>query len=187
MPQRRPRRLSAVAFVLLVPALVSCGFDYATERVNTIGAGVTNRDASVDVVSAMIVAERPGSGTFIASLSNNSDDEPATFTALGPGTGSLATAADFEPVTIPARGAVNLSKEGGPRISGDFTAGEFVSVVVSFDTGERVPMKVPVVTACGPYEGLDNAPAAEPPEDELEADLEAYACEPDVEGETGSE
>ena len=41
--------LAAGGLLLAVPALASCGFDYPTERVNTVGAGVTNRDGTVDV------------------------------------------------------------------------------------------------------------------------------------------
>ena len=55
--------LAAGGLLLAVPALASCGFDYPTERVNTIGAGVTVRDADVDVTGTLIVSGQPDSGT----------------------------------------------------------------------------------------------------------------------------
>ena len=53
MPLRRlPRRSRALvaAALLVAPALSSCGFNYATDRVDTPGAGVNDREKSVDVV-----------------------------------------------------------------------------------------------------------------------------------------
>ncbi len=176
---RRLTRL-VVGAALLVPALSSCGFDYASERVNTVSAGVTERSGEVDVVGAMVVAAQPGSGTFIALLANNSETEPVTFSSLEPGTGATFTAGEAG-VEVPPSGAVSLANEGGVRVSGDFAAGDFVSVSVGFSNGERIRMDVPVVLACGDYEGLDNGaePAEEPTAgQDLAEELEAYDCEP---------
>lgn len=160
---RRSRALAAA--LVLAPVLSSCGFNYATDVVDTPGAGVNNRDKSVDVLGAMVVAAQPNAGTFIASLSNN-DTEEATFDGL---TGEV-TAAEVEPVTVPGGDLVNLADEGGVGVSGEFEAGQFVEVTLAFDTGEEVTLEVPVMAACDVYEGYDTA--SEPAED-----AEPYSCE----------
>ena len=63
--------LAAGGLLLAVPALASCGFDYPTERVNTVGAGVTNRRGHRRHRRALVVAAQPDSGTLIGALSNN--------------------------------------------------------------------------------------------------------------------
>ena len=52
MPHRRTLALAVGALLLATPALSSCGFNLATDRVNTTQHGATNRDKSVDVLAA---------------------------------------------------------------------------------------------------------------------------------------
>ena len=68
---------TAAAVVALAAPLTSCGFDYATERTYTPAGGANNREGVVDVLSAVVVSGAEGSGTFVASLSNNDDVERA--------------------------------------------------------------------------------------------------------------
>ena len=98
MQLRRSFALTAAALALTAPALTSCGFDYATDRYYTPANGANNRDGAVDVLGAVVVSTEPGSGTFIASLSNNSTTEPATFTELGATEGGDVTAAEWASV-----------------------------------------------------------------------------------------
>lgn len=182
---RRHIALSVGALVLAAPALSSCGFNYATDRVNTISQGVSNQDKDVDVLGAVIVADRANSGTFIATFSNNSGTEPATFEALSGAEGNTVTAGDFAPIEIAPSGFVNLASPDGPggvRLTGEFEAGDFVPVSVGFANGDRVTLKVPVVTACGDYAGLDNAPVV--PSREIDAtgalpsdEATSYSCD----------
>ncbi len=72
--------LAAGGLLLAVPALASCGFDYPTERVNTVGAGVTNREGTVDIGGSLVVSAQPDSGTLIGALSNTSDGRPSAST-----------------------------------------------------------------------------------------------------------
>jgi len=168
MPLRRlPRRSRAlVAALLVAPALSSCGFNYATDWVDTPGAGVNNRDKTVDVLGAMVVAAQPDAGTFIATLANN-EGEPVTFESM---TGEVEVA-DFEPVEVPGEGAVNLADQDGIGVTGEFQAGEFVEVTLTFDNGEDVALEVPVMTACDEFEGYDTA-------SEPSAGATPYSCEP---------
>ena len=148
--------VSTALVVALAAPLSSCGFDYATDRDYTPGSGANNREGDVDVLSAVVVSAAEGSGTFVASLSNNGSDEEETFTAVA-GQDTEVTAAEFEPIAIPAGGLVNLAEPAaGIVLTGDFSAGDVVPITVDFGNGERVSLNVPVVSdETGYWEGLD--------------------------------
>ena len=181
MHLRRNIALAAGALVLTAtPVLTACGFNYATDRVYTPAAGVNNRDASVDVLGAVIVSAQDDSGTFIASFANNNADQEATVQSLS-GAGSTPVQADaFPPVTIPAGGLVNLATTGGFRVTGTFKAGDFVPVTIAFGNGQRVNMDVPVVTDTGTYAGLDtsSSSAATPSESPSTSPSESASASP---------
>jgi hypothetical protein len=169
MPLRPSARLLAAAGALLLaaPVLTSCGFDYATDRDYTPGAGTNDRDALVDVLAAVVVSGQEGSGTFIASFANNDEDDAATVSGLsgsvshtddsGKETSSDLTVDSFSPITVPAGGLVNLATDGGITLSGDFAAGDFLDLTVSFGDGSSVDLEVPTYASCGDYEGLDTS------------------------------
>ena len=148
--------VSAATVVALAAPLSSCGFDYATDRVYTPGSGANNREGAVDVLSAVVVSAAEGSGTFVASLSNNDADAEETFTAVA-GQDATVTAAEFEPITIPAGGLVNLAEPAADIVlTGEFEAGDVVPLTVDFGNGERVSLNVPVVSdETGYWEGMD--------------------------------
>jgi hypothetical protein len=159
MQPRRSLRLMAGALVLALPLLGSCGFNKATDQVYTPGAGTDDRAGNVDILSAVIVSAQPGSGTFIATLSNNEADKDYTLT-------SIAGAGDWTDLTIdpsslsieiPARGFVNLVNEDPITVTGDLTPGNVAELTLTFDSGDAETMDVPVVYACNYYEGLDNS------------------------------
>lgn len=177
MTHRHVRRNLALAFaglVLAVPSVASCGFNYATDREYTPGAGVNDQDGEVDVLNAVIVSKDAGSGTFLASLANGSSTDTVSFTTLDFGSNSTVEQATFTPIEVKPRQVVNLADGQGIKISGDFITGDFVSLTVGFDNGETAAMKVPVVDTTYEYTDLDNAtgvpaspsdttsPAAEP-------------------------
>ena len=164
---RRTLRFAIGALLLAVPVLSSCGFDYATDRVNDLTAGHTNREASVDVVNSLIVAGQADSGTLVGLLVNNDVDTDAELTSVT--SGPDATAADIEELTIVAAGRADLG-DAGIRIEGTFEAGQVYEVTLAFDTGEEVELNLPVVTECGQYDGFDDAP-------EGAASGDAYSCE----------
>lgn len=155
----RPRRALATTAALLALSapLTSCGFDYATDRDYTPASGANNRDGVVDVLSAVLVSAEEGSGTFVASLSNNDTENPATFTALSGDEGADVTAAEFEPVEIAPGALVNLAEPAADIVvTGDFGPGSVVPLTVDFGDGERISLNVPVVVAdSGYWEGLD--------------------------------
>ncbi|MDN4174581.1 hypothetical protein QWY28_16590 [Nocardioides sp. SOB77] len=171
---RRTTARALGVLVLTVPVLGACGFNPATDRVNTISMSGNDRSGSVDVVGAVIVSERAGSGTFLATFSNNPEADATEVESLTGGSGASVEAAEFEPYEIIEGGLVSLLQEGGIRLTGDFDPGDFVPLTIGFSSGEEVSLTVPVVPACDEYEGLDDAPEAE---GATTSDAEAYDCE----------
>ena len=167
---RRNTALALGALVLAAPALTSCGFNYATDRDYTPATGVNNRDASVDVLGAVIVSAQDDSGTFIASLANNDASAAASFDSLAGGAGNTIQAESFSPIEIPKGGLVNLATDGGIPVTGTFQAGQFLPVTVSFAGGEKVTLNIPVVLDDGYYEGLDISGGVSGAEDDAATD-----------------
>ncbi|WP_341229191.1 hypothetical protein [Nocardioides salarius] len=169
---RRKLALATSAVALALP-LTSCGFDYATDRPYTPAAGANERDAEVDVLGAAVVASADGAGTFIAGLSNNSSSESVTWESLNSEDGQLS--AEVDPREIAPLGFENLSQEGnGVAVTGDFTAGDYLSLRLGFSNGDTVAVKVPVVTNCDEFEGFDHATES----GESGESGETYDCEP---------
>jgi hypothetical protein len=170
MQRRRSLRLVAGALVLSVPLLSSCGFGRPTDRVYTPAEGTNDRDGDVDILSAAIVAEQPNSGTFIATMSNNlaeaGDTVALESVELGTASAGTTEATDLvfddiaTAVDIAPRAYVNLADDDqGVVVRGDFEAGQFLPVVLTFSTGDTVEIDVPVVFACDEWEGLDDSAA----------------------------
>jgi len=152
----RPSLALRTGALLLAASLSSCGFDPATNRVNTITPGTTNRDTSLDVLNAVVVSAEEGSGTFIASFVNNDLEEPATLEGLSPGDQESAQVVDFSPIEVPPNSLVNLAEDDqGVAVEGEFAAGDVVPMVVELAGGDVVELEVPVVSNCEEFEGLD--------------------------------
>lgn len=167
MDHRLSRRhriaLSLGALILAVPGVASCGFNYATDRENTISNGTSDKSGTVDVLNAVIVSLEDGSGTFIATLSNNSADETINMSSLTFGSNSTTQVAAFAPIEVKPHAVVNLADGQGIKVSGDFKAGDFLALTVGFDNGESADMKVHVVVADDEYEGYDNGTGSPEP------------------------
>ena len=127
-PTRRSLAFVLATVALAAPGLTGCGFDAATERPYTPAAGANDVSGVVDVLGAVVVSSAPGSGTFVATLANNDQQESQTFSTLAGGTGTELTVPEFDPIEIPRGGAVNLADDGGVPVTGDFGAGNFVSL-----------------------------------------------------------
>ncbi|HSU02414.1 MAG TPA: hypothetical protein VLK03_07700 [Nocardioides sp.] len=154
--QLRPLVTAAAVLALAAP-LSSCGFDYATDREYDVTSAASNREGDVDVLNAVVVSAAEGSGTFIASFSNNDPEEEQTFTAVAGAEGEAITATEFEPVAIDPGGLVNLAEPpAGVVLTGEFTAGDVVPLSIDFGNGERISLNVPVVADdTGYWEGMD--------------------------------
>ena len=163
MSHRRTRTaLAAVTLVLSAPLLAACGFNAATDRVYTPAMGANERDASVDVLGAVIVSTEGDSGTFVATFVNNDPTEAATLTGIE-SAGEPAVQVEVDEIEVPARGAVNLVEETPVEVTGDFDLGQYVPLTLSFETAggtETVDVKVASVPNSGEFEGLDGEPTA---------------------------
>lgn len=151
----RLRRSIAVAALALTPVLASCGFDQPTDRVYTPGVGVNDRDGEVDVLNALIVSGAPGSGSVVATLSNNDVDEADRLTDIsGAGENNAQISLD-SPIEVPRGGTVSVSDEAEVSVEGEqINSGAFVEITFTFENAEPVTVEVPVVARRGPYADL---------------------------------
>ncbi len=151
----RPSALAG-AILALALSLSSCGFNYATDRIYTPANGANQRDATVDVLGAVIVAAQPDSGTFIATFVNGSSTKAASVESIiGSDQDQGATIPDFKTIKIDPNDLVNLATEGGPQVTGTFDIGSYVPVTIMFGDGTQVSVDVPVVPNCEEWSGLD--------------------------------
>ena len=89
MPHIRSQRRSlalAAGSLLLAAQLSACGFNNATDEIYQSSAGVDYRKGPLDVLSAVVVSDQEGSGTFIATFSNNSAEDATTVEGIAAGT-----------------------------------------------------------------------------------------------------
>lgn len=160
MPHLRPTAIAGL-MLALVPAaatLSSCGFDYPTDRVNTIAAGANNRDHSVDALGIRVLATAKGEGFLIGALANNLDDEAALESVSSPD--GTARASAFEAIEVAGRGTVNLETVDPINLTGDFTAGDVITLDLTFSTGDTASLDVPVVKNCFQYTQVPTPEAA---------------------------
>ena len=153
MLHRRSTAFAAGALLLAAPLLSSCGFDAQTNNINTISAGVNDRDGEVDVLGAVVIAAQPDAGVFAATLVNNSTEDADSLTSLaGGGAGDIAPIGGVvDPYDVPVAGKVNMFDDDGIDVRGDFVQGDFVDVVLTFSSGQTSTLSVPVVVPCYQY------------------------------------
>jgi hypothetical protein len=148
------RSVAAVALVIAAPVLSSCGANFGaqTDQVYNPAVGVDDRAGSVDVLNALVVSGTDGSGTVIASLVNNDQTHSDSLRSVaGAGADPSLQVKPGGTTTIPADGMLNLATDGHVTVRGDrVTPGNFVEVTFSFERGEPVTMKVPVVSSDDP-------------------------------------
>ena len=161
LPLRRALALAACGAALLVPS--GCGFHMATDRVYTPAAGVNYRDGDVKVLNAAIVSKTDGSGTFVAALVSDAT-QPVQLTGIS-GDGSAVANVDVKPVTVQPDRLVNLADSDAIHVSGSFKAGDFVTLQLTFSSGENVSLDMPVVKDDGQWAGLDTSTPSAAPSD----------------------
>lgn len=146
------RRSIAVIALALTPVLSSCGFDQPTDRVYTPGVGVNERSGSVDVLNALVVSGSDGSGTLVASLSNNDSAEADRLTEVAGSGEDAGLQVKGRAVDVEAGSIVSLPDDGEFSVRGDaVTTGAFLELTFRFERGDAVTVEVPVVDRRGPY------------------------------------
>ncbi len=158
MPHLRRSALTGLLLTTLSAAtLTGCGFHYPTDRVNTISSGVNDRTGNVDALGIRVLATAKGEGRLIGSLSNN-QREDASLDKVTSTAG--ITAAAFKPVVVAGRGSVNLANDSNIALTGDYTAGDFVPLDLTFSDGTTLSLQVPVVKPCYQYTEVPTPSAA---------------------------
>ena len=153
----RTRRLAAVATLLAVPALSSCGqFDPQTDQVYNPGVGVNERDGMVDVLHALVVTDGSGSGRVIAGLVNNDQSEADELTGVESADGSITVVAARRRTEVPAAGFLQLADAAYVSIEGEgVEAGGFVRLTFTFANAEAATLNVPVMPNTNEFEDVD--------------------------------
>lgn len=142
------QRRTAIAALLLAPALTACGFNFQTDQVYQPSVGVNDRSGSVDILNALVVSGTDGSGTFAGTLVNG---DPTEDDRLDSVTGPDVTTSKSV-IPVPAGGTALLAKTGQVTVEGaDVEPGTFVELTFSFASGQTTTVKVPVVAATGDY------------------------------------
>jgi hypothetical protein len=136
--------------------LTACGFNYPTDRINNLTAGVNDRNGTVEVLNAAVVSKKDGSGTFVAGFANNDQTQTVRVTGMS-SSSSNVTSVDARKFAIPPNGFVNLADSGGVLVTGTFVRGDFINMQISYDNGETTSIGVPVVDDSGQWAGLDTA------------------------------
>jgi hypothetical protein len=147
------RRSIAKATVVIAAAalslgLSSCGrgFDNPTDQVYNPAVGVNDQDSDVDVLNAVIVSGSDGSGTLVATLVNNDQENDDTLTGISAGGDDQADVTPPSETSIDAGSLLSLADEGGAKVEGESVkAGSFVTLTFSFERAESVTLDVPVV------------------------------------------
>src|SRR5687768_11364967 len=142
------RSLALVTGALLLTApLASCGFDPATNRVNTISQGTSDRDGSVDVLNAVVVSADEGSGVFVTTLVNNDLEDEASLDSMAADDAEAVQVGEFPAVTVDPNGLVNLAADGQEPIAveGELAAGDVIPMTLQLSGGQVVQLDVPVV------------------------------------------
>jgi hypothetical protein len=169
--------LGAATLALAVSALSACSTEMDTDAIYTQSQGANNRDAQVDVLNAVIVSSADNKGTLVTSLVNNEvnavgatkDAADQLVSIGGDVTGEVA-----KPVTIPAGGITVIATANehiptaspGIVVSGEFTTGDVVHVVLTFKHAGPVEIEIPVVSNLegGVFAGQDGEPGPAAPE-----------------------
>ena len=156
MQLRRSLALVSGALLLTAP-LTSCGFDPATDRVNTITPGTSDRDGTVDVLNAVIVSAEEGSGVLVTTLVNNDNEEGASLDGVTADDPEAVQVGEFSAISIDPNGMVNLAAEDqeGIPVEGELAAGDVVPLTLQLSDGQVVQLDVPVVWNCEEFAGID--------------------------------
>lgn len=139
-------------------------FDAQTNQIYTPAEGVNDRSGAVDVLNAVVVSAKDGTGRFVAGLANNDDSADDSLTGVqGSGESSGVTGTLPTPVPVPAGGFVQLADPGVEPVvlQGDpIIAGYFVELTVTFQNADSVTVKVPVVPATAQWSTVQVPSAA---------------------------
>lgn len=163
---RAPHRLSALAAVAAL-SLAGCAgtsYDAQTNAQYQPGVGANVRTGSIQLYNALAVDNGDGTATFSAAILNR-DDTSAKLT------GATAKASDGTKVDVTTAPAIvgagkvfNTGKAGAILLSDKkLTAGDYVTVSLTFNGGRKVRVDAPVVARNAIYDDVATGPGGEAP------------------------
>ena len=155
------RRSTAKASVVVTAAVLalglsSCGrgFDSPTDQVYNPPIGVNEQSGTVDVLNAVIVTdgETTGSGTLVATLVNNDQEQDDSLTNIAGAGSDQVQVSPPSDTSIDAGDVLSLLDTGGAKVEGDAVKpGAYVSLTFTFANSEAVEVDVPVYLNEGPF------------------------------------
>ena len=147
------RSIAVAAVVAVAPVMSSCGVNFGaqTDQVYNAAVGVDNRNGSVDVLNALIVSGVDGSGTVVAGLVNEHQDQAVHLTSITGAGPNPVTVSGPASTKIAAGGMVSLADKGQYAAHGSsITGGADVKLTFNFDNAPSVTLDVPVELATNP-------------------------------------
>ncbi len=155
--------------MLAASALSSCSTVEGTDAIYTPAQGANERSSRVDVLNAMIVSSHANNGTFITTLVNNEVKSPGSTDNRADRLVGLTVDGQpvqlEAPVRIAAAGKAVLAADipgavPGIKVTGEFEAGDFVEVELTFANADPVKLEVPVMpnTEGSAFAGQDGPP-----------------------------
>jgi len=166
------RRLSAAALAVataLIAGGCSSSFNTQTNQQYQPAVGANHR-GEMSVLNGLLVANEDGSATVSASLVNNtgSDTSLSAVTVKGSDGSELPVRSIKILLPVPNGELTRLggsSDAGGWAVVSGADAGQFVTMTISFTTGQPVTLKVPVVARSEMYESVvgGESPTSPPP------------------------
>lgn len=187
------QRRTAFVAVLLAPALAACGFGAQTDQIYQAAQGTDNRDTAVKVLNAGIVAAENGTGTFSASLVNDSGETQTLTQVSGDGV-TAATSSDT--LTIAPQQLLNLGEpfigpQGGklPQVvltGTPIEIGRYVRLTLTFSGVGPVTVNVQVFSSDSAL-GREYADVPLPPSTEPAGEATDEASVPSQDATEGTE
>lgn len=170
-PMTTRRRLIATGIALAALGLTGCGMDVQTLQPYTPADGINVDVAGIKVRGALIVAGASGPGLLsVGIIAQNADAlTGVSGAALSPDGKSEYPLAVTVPASIPLPAAtlVPITDKGIVVTSPALKAGLLANIVLSFQSGQKVAMTIPVISrdeapyrTLPPVGGASSAPAS---------------------------
>lgn len=169
--RRRTALVSLATGLTVTLSACSAGFDAETVQVYNAPAGTDMRQADVDILGALVVADGSGGGTLVAGLVAMPDTaDTLTAVEITDAEGRpLQTTIGGGSVEIPTdvlvQTADTLADTGQPAVTvsgAQLEPGRLVTVAFTFERSGPVSGMVLIVARDGPYAEVPTAPPAEP-------------------------
>lgn len=157
------RLLTSVAAIAAL-GLGGCsgtGMEAQTNAQYQAGIGTNVRTGAIHLYNALAVDNGNGTATFSAAVLNTTE-KPATLTGATAKSAGGTVTATIAPAIVGKGRLFDLGKPGAVVLaSPKLSAGNYVTVKLTFSDGHSVAVDAPVVTRTAIYEGVATSPGGE--------------------------